>query len=62
MSISSKSIEFIHNDSLSNAINALRMVKDDEEIDCIRKAQEIAEKALRGASALHQRRALPSVR
>jgi len=33
-------------DSLSNAINHLRAVKDDEEISCIRRAQEIAEKSL----------------
>lgn len=32
-------------DMLSNAINSLREVKDDEEISCIKKAQEIAEKA-----------------
>lgn len=41
-----KEMTFIHNDSLSNAISALRMVKDDEEIECIKKAQRIAEKAL----------------
>ncbi|MCR4794629.1 MAG: aminopeptidase P family protein [Ruminococcus sp.] len=39
-------IDIIHNDSLSNAISNLRMVKDEGEIECIRKAQEIAEKAL----------------
>ena len=39
-------IEIIHNDSLSNAISNLRMVKDESEIECIKKAQEIAEKAL----------------
>ncbi|MDE6781526.1 MAG: aminopeptidase P family protein, partial [Ruminococcus sp.] len=33
-------------DSLSNAINHLRAVKDENEIYCIRKAQEIAEKSL----------------
>lgn len=33
-------------DSLSNAINHLRTIKDDEEISYIRKAQEIAEKSL----------------
>lgn len=33
-------------DSLSNAINHLRTIKDDEEVSCIRKAQEIAEKSL----------------
>lgn len=38
-------IKFVHNDSLSNAISALRMVKDEEELSCIKKAQEIAEKA-----------------
>lgn len=39
-------IHFVHNDSLSNAIASLRMTKDEEEIACIQKAQEIAEKAL----------------
>jgi Xaa-Pro aminopeptidase len=39
-------IHFVHNDSLSNAIASLRITKDDEEIACIQKAQEIAEKAL----------------
>lgn len=33
-------------DSLSNAINRLRMVKDETEIENIRRAQEIAEKSL----------------
>ena len=37
--------EIIDTDVLSNAINALRMVKDAEELSCIVKAQEIAEKA-----------------
>lgn len=32
-------------DMLSNEISALRAIKDDEELECIRKAQEIAEKA-----------------
>lgn len=32
-------------DMLSNEISALRAVKDEEELSCIRKAQEIAEKA-----------------
>lgn len=40
-----KDIEIDDNDSLSNAINELRMVKDEEELFCIRKAQNIAEKA-----------------
>lgn len=40
-----KNIEFIETDVLSNAINSLRMVKDDYEISCIQKAQEIAETA-----------------
>ena len=39
-------IDIIHNDCLSNAISNLRMVKDETEIECIQKAQEIAEKAL----------------
>ena len=39
-------IHIVHNDSLSNAISTLRMTKDEEEVECIRKAQEIAEKAL----------------
>ena len=38
-------IHFVHNDSLSNAIATLRASKDSGEIECIRKAQEIAEKA-----------------
>ncbi len=38
-------IEFDSSDDLSNAIQTLRMTKDDEEISCIRKAQEIAETA-----------------
>jgi len=38
-------LEFIHNDTLSNAVAALRMTKDEEEIDHIRKAQSIAEAA-----------------
>ena len=36
-------IDIIHNDSLSNAISNLRTVKDESEIECIQKAQEIAE-------------------
>ncbi|EWM54351.1 aminopeptidase P family protein [Ruminococcus flavefaciens] len=36
---------FVHNDSLSNAIASLRMIKDSDEITCIQKAQDIAEKA-----------------
>lgn len=38
-------IEIIDSDLLSNVISVLRTVKDDEEIACIRKAQEIAESA-----------------
>lgn len=33
-------------DALSNAISAMRMIKDADEIACIKKAQEIAEKSL----------------
>lgn len=40
-----KDMTFIHSDALSNAISSLRMIKDDEEIECIKKAQRIAEKA-----------------
>ncbi|MCQ2491041.1 MAG: aminopeptidase P family protein [Ruminococcus sp.] len=43
-----KDIEIIDTDVLSNAVNALRSVKDDYEIDCIKKAQAIAEKAFDG--------------
>lgn len=43
-----RDIEFIDTDVLSNAINLLRMVKDDYEISCIKKAQEIAETAFEG--------------
>lgn len=39
-------LEINESDSLSNAINSLRMIKDEEEIKCIRKAQEIAEKSM----------------
>ena len=38
-------VEIIGSDLLSNAISALRAVKDEQEIACIRKAQEIAEAA-----------------
>ena len=38
-------IHFVHDDSLSTAISALRAVKDDEELECIQKAQSIAEAA-----------------
>lgn len=41
-----KDITIDDSDNLSNAINHLRAVKDDGEILCIRKAQEIAEKSL----------------
>jgi Xaa-Pro aminopeptidase len=37
--------EIIADDSLSNAVSYLRNVKDESEIDCIRKAQRIAEDA-----------------
>ncbi|MBO6116159.1 MAG: aminopeptidase P family protein [Ruminococcus sp.] len=40
-----KDIEVIDTDVLSNAVNALRMVKNESELECIRKAQEIAETA-----------------
>lgn len=40
-----REVEFDDSDDLSNAIKKLRMTKDDEELDCIRKAQEIAEAA-----------------
>ena len=40
-----KDVEILDTDVLSNAINALRTVKDEEELRCIKKAQEIAEKA-----------------
>lgn len=43
-----KDIEFVETDVLSNAINSLRMSKDLSEIECIRKAQEIAEIAFDG--------------
>lgn len=36
-------VEIIETDVLSNAVDSMRMVKDDEELACIRKAQEIAE-------------------
>lgn len=38
-------VEFITTDILSNAITALRSIKDEEELRCIKKAQEIAEAA-----------------
>lgn len=41
-------VEFIDTDVLSNAINSLRMTKDEYEISCIKKAQEIAEIAFDG--------------
>ncbi len=40
-----KDVEVIDTDVLSNTINALRSVKDEQELECIRKAQEIAERA-----------------
>ncbi|HBB20320.1 MAG TPA: aminopeptidase P family protein [Ruminococcus sp.] len=41
-----KDVEFVASDLLSNAINNLRAVKDEEELDCIIMAQRIAETAL----------------
>ncbi len=38
-------VEIIDTDVLSNAVSALRTVKNEYELDCIRKAQEIAERA-----------------
>ena len=40
-----RDINFDDSDALSNAINSMRMIKDEEEIYCIKKAQEIAETA-----------------
>lgn len=40
-----RELDIDDSDALSNAINAMRSVKDEEELLCIRKAQEIAEKA-----------------
>lgn len=40
-----KCVDIIETDTLSNAINKLRSVKDEEELEYIRKAQEIAESA-----------------
>lgn len=40
-----REVEIDDSDALSNAVNALRAVKDDDELFCIRKAQKIAEKA-----------------
>ncbi len=40
-----KCVDIIETDVLSNSINKLRMIKDEEEMECIRKAQEIAESA-----------------
>ena len=40
-----KCVDIIETDTLSNTINKLRAVKDDEELEYIRKAQEIAESA-----------------
>ena len=41
-----KEITIDSSDSLSNAVSAMRAVKDEEELECIRKAQSIAEEAL----------------
>ncbi len=38
-------IDIIYNDALSNAVSALRTIKDENELKCIKKAQEIAERA-----------------
>lgn len=43
-----KGIEFIDTDILSDAIYTLRMTKNNHEIECVQKAQEIAEKAFDG--------------
>lgn len=43
-----KDIEIIDTDVLSNSINSMRMVKDDYEIECMMKAQAIAEAAFDG--------------
>lgn len=40
-----KCVDIIDTDVLSNSINKLRMIKDEEEMEYIRKAQEIAESA-----------------
>lgn len=40
-----KCVDIIETDVLSNTINKLRMIKDEEEMEYIRKAQEIAESA-----------------
>lgn len=40
-----KCVDIIETDVLSNSINKLRMIKDEEEMEYIRKAQEIAESA-----------------
>lgn len=40
-----KCVDIIETDVLSNSINRLRMIKDEEEMEYIRKAQEIAESA-----------------
>lgn len=39
-------------DALSNAISSMRAVKDDEELECIKKAQEIAEAAFDEVKAM----------
>ena len=38
-------MRFVHDDSLSTAISAMRTVKDEAELECIMKAQNIAESA-----------------
>lgn len=43
-----KGFDIIDTDTLSNAVNDLRMSKDNDEIACITKAQEIAEAAFDG--------------
>ncbi len=41
-----KDITIIDDDSLSNAISAMRIVKDEQETECIKMAQNIAERSL----------------
>lgn len=46
MNALNEGLEFDDSDALSNAVIKLRSEKDDEELQCIKKAQEIAETAL----------------
>ena len=41
-----KDMKIVSDDSLSNDISALRMIKDEEELECIKMAQRIAEMSL----------------